>query len=176
MTTPTRSVVVTLIALASILVGPAVATACRITNASPWSHPGATVPGVDVAVWFDCGHSCGNYFDIDPGAHVNSPGNSGYVQACSYAGDDDENWTGSADQWNRETGSRISVESDGEARVKFKAYPDFKGPTHEAGYDNTQFHWQTYYGNDSEAHSADHGSYQRDVRSGDFSPCWAGSP
>lgn len=179
------NILVTAVAIAAVVLTPTVAMACRITNATPWEGDTYLSPrdykayldnrGHQVVVWFDCGHSCGSYFAIDPGTHVNSPGNSGYVQGCVHDYEDETLY--------KETGTRVKVGSSSEARVKNGTVQQGKDPypTYEVS-DPSKFHWEVYDSDNDLVDTVNHGTTTIDDRTGIDSPgqylnyCWHGSP
>jgi hypothetical protein len=150
------------VAIAAVILTPAVAMACRITNATLWQGDNAAET---VYVWFDCGVSCGNYFEIEPGKSVSHPKKSGYVQGCTYDGQvmHSESASVAVDTYNRETGDRIKVDAHGEARVTIP------------GGAIERFHWAVYDVDNNLARSVVHGwrYFEYDSSS---TYCWDGSP
>jgi hypothetical protein len=168
MSRSTRLVIVTLLAVAAMVVTPAVAMACRITNATPWTVP--DWDGVRVWVWFDCGHSCGSYYEIDPGKSVAYPKTSGYLQACLPFNQLDSP-SDSQNAWPEN--GRVHVDSGGEGRVKSGQTPSRVGPPDP---DVSDIHWDVYKANNTLAKSVDHGSAGTTDRTESKPYCWHGSP
>jgi len=161
-----RSLTVLVVAVAAIILTPAVAMACRITNATPWNDPTVTRGGEKVYVWFSCGSGCGSYYEIEPGKYVNTAhGKGGQVQACTFDGEEYDNPqdpSAGVDTYFRETGDGTRVDGSGEARLKMPG-------------DNIEkFHWDIYDSNNNVERSVDHGS--RDWKQDPASTfCWDGS-
>ena len=162
-----RRVVVTGVAVAALVLTPAMAMACRITNATPWNVSNVSTGGDTVYVWFSCGSGCGVYYEIEPGTYVNtSHGQGGTVQACTYNGlvyDNPRNPAVGVDTYYRETGTLTKVAGSGEARLK------------NPGNDLQQFRWAIYDSDNNLTRTVDHGS--RDFRRApDSTYCWEGTP
>jgi len=163
-----RFTLVTLVAVTGFVLTPAVAMACRITNATPWSIP--NIPPIGQAetiyVWFSCGSSCGSYFEIEPGKYVNTTnGQGGYVQAC-------RNGAFETSEYYRESG-HVKVSGDGEGRVKF---PPGQGSNPEV----SSFLWGIYDSDNNLTNTVKHSNYS--VDHGDVTLtvpttwCWLGAP
>jgi hypothetical protein len=150
-----------MVTVIAVVLTPAVAMACRITNATPWEDN--THGGDRMYAWFSCGHSCGSYFNIGPGSYVNTKhGQGGQVQACTGT------YTAAADGeaiYYREVGT-VSVSGNGEARFKWP--PNYY---HQIG---ETFHWDVYDSNNNLVKSVDHGVIDATQDPGG-TECWAGS-
>lgn len=161
MSTRQRFVVVTIVTVIAVVLTPAAAMACRITNATPWE--GNTSGGDRMYVWFSCGQTCGSYFNIGAGSYVNTKhGQGGQVQACT------DTYTQDADGepiYYREVGT-VSVSGNGEAR--------FKWPRDNYRHIGSTFHWDVYDSNNNVVKSVDHGVSEANQVPGG-TECWAGS-
>jgi hypothetical protein len=152
--------VVTVVAIGAVILTPAVAMACRITNATPWSDPATSPIGQaqTLLVWFSCGSSCGAYYKIEPGKYVNTTrGQDGYVQACVPGAEGNNH--------GKEDGHAY-ISGHGEGRVKFP--PGYGQP------DFDLFHWDVYDSDNNVTNSVDHG--MKYVGSGFDHVCWMGPP
>ena len=165
-----RSVVVTFLTVTVLVVTPAVAAACRITNATLWSIPnmGPVGQAETIYVWFSCGSSCGAYYEIEPGKYVNtSHGEGGYVQACK------DGARGSTEYY-RENG-HVKISGSGEGRVKF---PPGQGSDPEF----SSFLWNVYDSDNDLTSTVKHTNYSVDHQHGNplavpgATWCWMGSP
>ena len=162
---------VLVVAIAALVLAPGEAMASRIDNATDESVPGHPDYGSStIYVWFDCGHACGNYFEIEAGTHVSRPGKAGYVQACN----------NTTETWEREDG-RSYVAAHGQARVKYKTHDETMGqseiddgaPPVVTVADKNTVIWDIYDGNDRYTGSNEHNlfpSYNKTKW------CWSGSP
>lgn len=146
-----RSVIVLLVAMAAIVLTPAVATACRITNASLWGG----YQTVDMYAWFSCGQACGAYYHVKPGKSVAYPDTPGNVEACIPPG---ALFNGDT----RREHSSVQVDASGELRFKLNGNGD-------------KVSWDVYLADDNFDKTVQH---QHDYH-GEFSDstfCWSGSP
>jgi len=185
---PGRSALVTLVAIVAVVLTPAVAAACRITNATPWEGTTMVAPGSDTKVipdtsgrtlfvWFDCGQHCGSYFTIDPGKSVGAPDTGGRVQACVDGA-----------QMHKESGTRLEVDTHGEARIKNGTISHKVGDSDtgvkkggtlwpdEIVADIGTFKWAIYDADNNLVKSATHGPTLLDGRDANYNDCWYGSP
>ena len=146
-----RSVTVLVVAIAAVILTPAVAMACRITNASLWGG----YQTVDMYAWFSCGQACGAYYHVEPGKSVAYPSTPGYVQACIppgalYNGD------------TRRERSSVQVDASGEVRFKLNGNGD-------------KVSWDVYLADDDYDKTVQHlHDYNEDFS--DSTYCWHGSP
>jgi len=150
---------VTVVAIAAVVLTPAVSMACRITNATPWSDPATSPIGQaeTLWVWFSCGSSCGAYYKIEPGKYVNTThGQDGYVQACKPGAEGNNH--------GKEDG-HVYLGGNSEGRVKF---PPGQG---QPNFD--EFHWDVYDSDNNLTNSVDHGLK---YVSGFDHVCWMGPP
>lgn len=163
---------VLVVATAVLVLAPGAAMASRIDNATDESVPGHPDYGAStVYVWFDCGHSCGNYFEIGAGTHVSRPGKGGYVQACNMG----------EGAYEREDG-RSYVSAHGQARVKYKTHVETMGqqeiddgaPPEVTVADTGTVIWDIYDGNDRYTGSNKHDLFPVDNYKTKW--CWSGSP
>jgi hypothetical protein len=181
--TTTRSVIISVIAIASILLTPAAAMACRITNATPWSIANQPAgPGVTIYVWFSCGSGCGSYYEIEPGEYVNTAhGKGGTVQACTYGYPKSPESTKDPllphdaepaidDYWYREAGEPTKIGGSSEARVKTPGDSGRVDTPRVYG----QFQTVIYDSDNNVTQVIDHGSrmFKSDTSSTD---CWDGT-
>lgn len=150
MSTHIRSVLVTLVTVVAVVLTPAMAMACRITNATPWGDPDLGIypsSGMTVYVWFSCGQTCGSYFEIEPGSYVNTRhGQGGQAQACT-----DSLRTFPKDpnvKMLLRQNDTVSLSGNGEERIKWRTVSEQgPGPT---------VHWNVYDSNNSVVKSQEH--------------------
>ena len=155
-----RTVVVTAVAIAAVVLTPAISMACRITNATPWSDPDTSPIGQaeTLWVWFSCGSGCGSYFKIEPGKYVNTTkGQAGDVQACKIG----------ANGINGKEDGHVHLTGNGEGRVKF---PPGQG---QPNFD--LFHWDVYDADNNVTKSVNHDLIYTDLN-GAGTACWLGAP
>lgn len=190
---PHHYVAATVAAILLLVLTPAAAYSCRITNATLWGEGTVFNPdmsdgradrfpearshdiGMDIWVWFDCGARCGAYYNIQPGKYAQYPGKGGYLQSCTGDG------TGT---WNRQFG-QVYVAHDGEARMKFgtrnvqrwNEYNDEAGAPPDEIYpvsDQSIVLWDVYDGNNYLTGTAIKETYKD--TNGTGAACWNGTP